>query len=320
MKKLLKPFDYVFILRPMYFLPLWSLYLAGFYTQNKFAMASHTFGESNDNVVQSLQKLDVAGLFLTLLMGGLFVLYQVIDRHVEKEFTFIAPEKMTPKAAFFEAGVLIGIPLIASFFFSLTDGVILLLLLFISGYLFNFKPFNWKNNAFLGLLAIIISGGLIFALGWFVNGTFSNQMLRTSIPYVLSTACIYLFLTMLDMQNETSEKKTFAQTFGSTVTVLIALLLAIIALILSLNSGDELIFYPTFFSLPFLIWVGLKFNQSELERVIKYPVAMFAISISIKWILTFDNYVFVFILAAVYIASKIFHRLRFGVNKSTLLT
>jgi len=318
MKRLLKPLDYIFVLRLTFFFPVWSLFLAGFYTQNKYVTQLQTFGESNHAIAQHLHELYLTGLLLTLLMGGIFILHQVMDRHVEKAYTFIAPEMLTPKAAFIEASIMMALALLGCFFLSIPAAVILVLLLLLSGYLYNFPPFNLKNNAIGGLVAITVSGLLIFLLGWLTGGDISRYAYVASVPYVLAVAAMYLLVSTLDVAKDNPQRKTFAIVFGKTVTAGLAVALGSAAMVVSFISSDELIFYPTFFSLPFLIWVVLRMNDHELSRVIKYPVMMFAVAISLKWILTMNNYRFVYVLLTVYFLSKLYHKLRFGIGTSTL--
>lgn len=319
MKRLLKPLDYIFILRPTYFFPIWCLFLAGFYVQNNLETASQTFGESNHVVLQNARLLNWVGLSLTLLMGGIFVLYQVMERHVEKPFTFISPDVLSPKAAFFETIVLLVAAFASILFVSVRESVLMLFLAILSGYFYNFEPFRLKDRAIPGLLVTVVSGWLVFALGWQIKSSLNATALKVSTPYVFSVAAMYLFVTVLEVQHSSERRNTFAKAFGVTPTIVLALVFGLIAVTESYVLDDAMIFYPVLFSLPFMLWAGVRQRFEEIHRIIKYPVIMFAISISLKWVLTFHNYFLVYLFFAVYIACRVYNRLRFGLNTSTML-
>ncbi len=105
MNKFLKPLDYIFVLRPTSFFSVWTIFLAGFFVQNKFGVAATP--SSNGELIISNGQSDFlwVGLFLTLLIGAVFILNQIKDRPSgdNTNLTLIGQEHLTPKFAFFQA-------------------------------------------------------------------------------------------------------------------------------------------------------------------------------------------------------------------------
>ena len=127
MKKLLHLFDYVFVLRPTLFLPVWTIFFAGFFVQNKFSLAA-----TNDAVTAlngsttGLPSFVTVAFALTLLMGAVFILNQIMDRRSDsknKKLFLVAQGHITPKAAFVEAVTLIVLGLGLGFAFSPAGGL-----------------------------------------------------------------------------------------------------------------------------------------------------------------------------------------------------
>lgn len=316
MRRLLKSFDYIFVLRPTLFLPVWTVFLAGFFVQQKFGVAA-TVSIPN-NATTTLQNKDflLVGVILTLLVGAVFILNQIKDRHTDhknQKLFLIAHNYLSPKSAFMEALILIAVALVFAFNFSTNMGLFFLMILAITGVLYSFKPFSWKDRPLLGLFTNILGAFLIFGSGWIIDGAVTQELLLHALPYACAVAAVYLFTTLPDVEGDaSSEKVTFGVKYGFKATVYLGLFFEIMAVISSLKLDDEIIFYPAFFSIPFFVWAAVKLRINEVVRAIKYSILFLSLSVCIKLPFYF------FILLGVFFISKIYYKLRFGIDYPNL--
>ena len=312
MKQLLKPLDYVFVLRPFFMYAVWALFLAGFYSQSKFSQ-NNPNEATNHSLFTNVDNILLVGIFLTCLMGAVFILNQIMDR--DKKVTalprLIATGFLTPKSAFIEAIVLVTPALIFGFYFSIWIGVLFLVILLFMGIFYNFAPFKWKDKPIVALLMSFLSSFLIFSIGWMLRGQFSINLAIQAIPYAFLIAATYLLFSSTESGEEASEQTTFAAKFGLQRTLVIALIFEIIALVSAFLLKEELAFYPALFSLAVFIWVLIKSNRTEIVRAVKYPVFLLAAAVCIKWLITHQGYNFFFFLVGVYLVSKLYYNFRF---------
>ncbi len=329
MKKLLHLFDYVFVLRPTLFLPVWTIFFAGFFVQNKFSLAA-----TNDAVTAlngsttGLPSFVTVAFALTLLMGAVFILNQIMDRRSDsknQKLFLVAQGHITPKAAFVEAVTLIVLGLGLGFAFSpgggleRNVGVQFLAILLVTGVLYSFKPFSWKDRPVLGLVANALGALLIFATGWVVAGPPNSEMLLHAVPYLLSVAAVYLYTTLPDREgDQATDKVTFSVKYGFNATIVAGFVCVLAAATVALVLRDEIVFYPAFFSLPFFLWVLVKKRMEDVFRAIKYPILILAVTISIKFKLELNTWAFFYVLLGVYLVSKVYYKLRFNINYPSL--
>ncbi len=320
MKQILKVFDYIFILRPVYLYPVWMIFLAGYYLQADYAAAA--VQEGANGVAAGNGGFLIVGVALTCLMAAVFVLNQVMERNAaggQDALSLIAPDKLTPKVAFVEASALSVVALILAFVFSVPVGVLAFLLLLVAGILYNFSPFNWKDKPVLAFSTAGFSALLIFLTGWLVGGNLSQQAALASLPYILTIVAlsIYAAIPLGDSDSPQGHESGVA-TGKETTALYFGLALEIVTLVLAFILHDELIFYPTLFSLPFLVWAVVTMDRVEMARALKYPIFLLCLSLSFKWTLINGNYALFFVLLGIYLFSKVYYRLRFGINYPSL--
>lgn len=316
MKRLLKLFDYLFVLRPVLFLPVWTVFLAGFFVQQDFGLA----GTNADAAIHPPTAADTGfvwvALGITLLMGAAFILNQIQDRetdHENRKLFLIAHGHLTPKAAFIEAVILILASLVLGFLFSPLVGGLFFVILLVTGLLYSFRPFSWKDRPIWGLVANMLGTVLIFATGWLIDGGLNATLLKHALPYALAVGAVYLYTTLPDVEGDRSSNKvTFGVRYGFKVTVYAGVLLVVAAAAVGLALRDEVIFYPAFFSLPFYLWAAFKMEMDDVVRAVKYPILLLSLTVCVKW----PEYFFV--LVGIYAISKIYYKFRFGLNYPSL--
>ncbi len=315
MNTLLKPFDYLFVARPVRLFSVWGLFLAGYYVQEK---ASAATDEAGAIILGALPAFLWVGIALSILMAAMFVLNDVMERNStsrDRKLSLIAPDFLTPKTAFIESAVLAVMAIALGFVFSWRIGAIFFAILFITGYLHNFPPFSFKNKSALGAIVGALGALLIFCAGWLTKGHVAPEFWLHAAPYVSIMIAVYLYWGLASQVTPAQEEKA-----GPAVasTVYAGVFFAILAVAASLILRDELIFYPTFFSLPFFIIAAVTLRKSDILRAMKYPVLLLVLTVSFKWRLLNSNYELFFVLLGVYLFCKLYYRLRFGVNYPSL--
>ena len=317
MKKLLKPLDYIFVLQPVLFFPVWAVFLAGFYVQNKLFGAEH----ATNGTAANLQHQYVwVGLALTGLMGAIFILYQVMERDTNggNPVRLIASGMLTPKAAFIEAVVLLVVVMIAGFILAPEIAALFFILVLVAGVLYNFSPFKLKDRPVQALLVNGLVALLIFSSGWVVNGVLSGDVLIHAIPYICAAMALFVYTSLRPGENDGGRFRTFAEKYGMAVTAYAGLLLNVASFTSGFLLADELIFYPAFFSMPVFVWALVKLKPEEFTRAAGYMIFLMAISVSFKWHVVNGNNTLFLVLLGLYIVSRAYYRLRFGIRYPSL--
>jgi len=316
MKQLLRPLDYLFVLKPVLLYPVWTLFLAGYYVQAKTVVAAESVATNGAAHDLAGPNVLLVGVAVTLLMGAIFVLNQVMERNKitsRSKVILIAPEHLTPKVAFIEASVLLTASLILGFVSSVFIGLLLLAILVLAGVLYNFHPFNLKDRPIFAFLTTGFVSFLIFSLGWLVAGGFTNQLWLFSVPYVLMILAIYVYAS-IEENEPVPEMKNARLSERAKMALYTGLVLEVTALVIAYFLKDEFVFYPLLFSLPFFIWAIMRLTPQELGRAVNYPIFLLALTLSFKQVLAHSGYSLFFILLGVYFLSKLYYRFQFDIN------
>ena len=136
--------DYLFVLRPTLFFPVWTVFLANYY-------ASTRFDTSSDAMTNNLSPFN-ASFLITLLMGSVFIINQIVDIETDKKnnkLFIIADGYISIKNAVLETLILAVLPFAVSFYINMKLGIIFLLIFFSTCILYNIEPFAWKDKPIL---------------------------------------------------------------------------------------------------------------------------------------------------------------------------
>ncbi len=317
MKKLLKPFDYLFVLRPVQFYAVWAVFLAGFFVQNKFGVAATPIDSSNSALPVNDSGLIWIGVSLTVLMAAVFVVNQIMSRHngSKDKANLIAQGHVAPKVALIEAAILLLVSLGAGFLFSLKIGLLLVALAVVGGYFYNFRPFSWKDQPLLSLTANVVGAFLVFGIGWLIRGTISMNTVVHDTPKLSMLAAVYLYTTLPDSKSaEASEQNSFGKKYGIQTTVYLGLSLQVVATILGFLQNDETIFYSAFFAIPFSAWAAVKLKSEDVRRATGYSILLLTIAVLIQYQLQAGSYMLFFVMLGFYFFARFYYRFRFGLD------
>jgi len=298
-KKLIRMFDYLFLLRPTLFYPIWTFYLAGHW-------GGRTFGRDSATDMNGEGLLLAVALSLTV--GSIFIFNQIQDRDTDKVNgkLFLLSENIIPlRTAYIEAVLLGSAGLVWGCLLLPRAGVLLALLILLSGWLYNYPPASWKDHAIMGMVTNGLSGLLIYSLGWMAGGGEGYIPLR-GIAYMVAGASVYLITTLPDRTGDKATGKiTFGVAYGITKTARWAFLLEAAALILAAFFRDWLLLAAGGVMLPFFLYGAWKETEREVTRATKFSVLALALAVTLI-------YPFYLVpILAVFFGSKWYYRIRF---------
>jgi len=317
MKIGLRTLDYLFVLRPVLFLPVWTVFLAGYYTQGrKVTPMSDGIQAATPSGDRWLLLGVLAGL--TAMMGGVFILNQLADvqtdRHNNKLF-LIAHGYIPKPYALLEAILCVGLAFVVSYWVQVTLAWLFIVTFAVTGIGYSFKPLVWKDRPLAGLLTNACGALLIFSIGWQVSGQLSMATVHHAIPYVLAVAAVYLYTTLPDAAGDRDMgKKTFGVRYGFRATTLVGLLLEGAAGVAAIVVQDWVILIPAALSFPLFVRATVKQKLSDVVLAVKWPIAFLALGVGVHYP------AYLLVLGLLYVFSRWYYRRRFGLRYPTLVT
>jgi len=307
MNRIVKLFDYFFVLRPTLFFPVWTVYAAGYLAFYKFSAAGV------NRVVPTLDAtaLSLLGI-LTLLMGSGYILNQLCDIETDRrnhKLFLIADRHISPFAAWAEMIVLGAFAVTVSFFYGKLISALLSAIFLLTGIFYNVAPFAWKGRPLLGLFSNALGAQLIFMAGWWSQKIEWRLPLEHALPYMFAVAAVYLYTTLLDLEGDAgTEKKTFGVYYGFSATAIVGCGLELSALVSAWGLKDLVIFYPALIAAPFFILAAIKQRLANVSRAIKLPIVFLALAVCLK------IWTYFFLLGFVFYFSRWYYRRRFGLT------
>jgi 4-hydroxybenzoate polyprenyltransferase len=283
----LKKLDYFFITRPILFFPGWNTLLAGYLVAKGEVLLLS--GILHDRWHFALTK---GNLLLTLLafmsaMGGCFILNQLQDVESDRQNQklFLIGEKYVRRnSARWESIILLTMALIIGCFLNFAIFSLLLLFVFITGYLYNYRPFRFKNRPLWGLVSNMLMGWIAFALGWSLSRSLDLFLLVDSLPYLALNTSLYLLTTTPDAAgDEVAGKNTFCVSYGFKTTLIVSLLLYSFSLIFSIFGNDQLILLLNLLVLYSFLRLVFSLSLTQAVLTIKMTIFFFSFLICLKF-------------------------------------
>jgi len=295
--------DYFFVLRPILFLPGWTTAMAGYLAASDIAFPNWSPAWQAD-----IGMLRLCAAF-AMLMGAAFIINQLEDSKsdaINGKLFFISENMISRRAAFIESWVL----LLASWLIASSISWPMLILFLaatpIFTFLYNHRPFAWKNHVYGSLMANSLMGVFAFAFGWLLVDHDVVNFARSLLPYVLFNTGLYFLTTIPDANGDArSEKRTVCVEYGLKFTIYCSAICALFALISAFVEGDRLILVPVLVTGPFFILMVIRPSVENAVRTLKLGVTFFSICIS----LFFPTYLCIIILLFVF--TRWFYRKRF---------
>ncbi len=311
MKSGLKWLDYLFVLRPTLFYPVWTVALAGHWAQ-----ARTTPAMQGGAVSETLVALYLAGL--TLVLGASFLINQTMDiqsDQLNNKLYLIANGSISLRAAYLETALLCAIPILTMLFFRRDLALLLVAAFLTTGWAYSLPPLSLKDRPIGGGLTNFLGGLTIFSYGWCLQAGCSLAMLLHSLPYLLAVLAVYFLTTIPDRHGDAAAAKiTAAVQWGTPKTILAGFLAELGAVATAAWMRDPIILTASLLALPFFIRTVLKQDEGSVQQTCKYSILFLSLIMCIR----FPVYLFFIIL--VFFASKWYYRVRFAVNYPSLRT
>jgi 4-hydroxybenzoate polyprenyltransferase len=293
--------DYLFVLRPVLFFPGWSTVLAGYYGQS---------GSPFSGVVNR----DPGWLLVAfgLAMGGSFLLNQICDRdsdRINKKLFLLADDHISPPAAWAEAILLLLLSLPAAFFYGLPVLIAVIVFILITGWVYNFRPFRWKNHPAGSVAANLLMGWLAFIIGWLAVRPFSREMIIFSLPYTFLNLALYFHTLLPDVAGDRQcGKKTIAVLSGEKPVIGLAVFLYLAGLLLALINHDWPAIIIFLAAGPFFIQQSIRRDITSTLRTTKFSAFIFALVIGLFWP------IYYLMIVAAYFGTRWYFRRRFNLD------
>lgn len=305
---IIKSLDYFFVLRPILFIPGWSTLLAGYLIASKKSI----FFSRQEILNQNGTQIILLMILFTCSMGASFLLNQMkdIETDLKNKKLFLLSEKhISKKAAIIETSLLIITALILANhinFFVLIDTVLFII---ITGYAYNFKPFNLKDHPWGSVTANSAMGFLAFSIGWHSLTGYNESLWVDVIPYLFFNTALYFFTLLPDlMGDKESNKNTLAVLKGDKYVINISFFCFIIALISSVVLKDYYALIFISISAPFFISALISKSISLTIKATKFGIFFFSLVICFKLPL------YLVVLLALFIFTKWYFKSRFKYN------
>jgi len=267
----------------MLFFPGWSTLLAGYFIAQKDRLL---FTPAHWATIDNGQILILFAIFAAA-MGGSFLLNQLQDRESDRQNKklFIISEGHIPLwAAWLEAALLITGSTAAAFYLSFQLGILVAAFNILTGYLYNFKPFEMKNYPWRSLLANSLMGWLAFALGWAAFFPLNWSALTEALPYVLLNTALYLYTTLPDIDGDLATKKhTLSVKYSLPAILFFAFFLYLFSFVSAGLLNDMTALVIDALSAPFFVLTLWKKDMAGAVRTTKFTIFFFAAVVCLKW-------------------------------------
>lgn len=286
-------FDYIFLTRPTLLVPGWTFFLIGL----------HRVG------VQEFPLM--AFISATFMMGGIYVLNQIIDIESDRinNKLYILPQGHISVA---EAWVEVVLLFALSWVFALPYPLRFKFFLFISmvgGILYSVPPFQFKGRPILDLLSNSIGyGAVAFSLAWVSVKSFSFDTILYSLPYLFAVGAVFINTTIPDMKGDKKTGKiTTGLLIGEKRAYILSTTLVCISYLLSLYLRDWLCGITSFIAIPLFLFAAIKQDLKTcfISIRVSAPILVLLTTIRFWW--------FFIVLLLVLISMRIYYKYRFNI-------
>ncbi len=303
------PVDYIFLLRPMILIPVWTFFLLG---------AWH--GSRSAGTPPGSAPLLTGILSFTAMVAAAYIINQITDRETDRasEKLFLLSHGVIGlKAAWIEAGIL-TVSSIAAAAFLLPRGFTIILLAGAAlGAAYSLDPLRLKKRPVLDVLANSLANGVLNTLaGWAAVGAPLDR-LEILAPYPLAVAAVHLSTTLADIDGDrASGLRTSGVLLGRRAGIIISTILMAGSFAAAVHTRNTPAFYASSISLLFFIAASVSERKKPSGEGILLPAKVSTLVYSLSACVLFPAYIPV--LATVIILTRIYYGKRFGIRYPTL--
>jgi len=307
-----KVFDYFFVTRPILYFPGWATLIAGYFA----AFSGFNFLRDGVNHLIGVDSRLLIGLVaFGAAMGGSFILNQLADVETDRnnnKLFFFGEGLISVQTGFIESFLLIFVALFLGLKVHWMLTIAIALFILITGYLYNFAPFNYKNKPIAGLVMNMLMGWLAFIIGWLLIKPIGMAALVQSLPFLFFNTGLYFLTTLPDVRGDREAGKiTFPVKYGFGKTVYFSFVAFLISLLISILLQNYFLIFVALLSLPFYALLIVKKDISRAILTVKYGITFFCLMISVLYPLFF------LILFVIFFATRVYYKFRFDFQYPT---
>lgn len=300
-----KPVDYIFLLRPMILIPVWTFFLLG---------ARH--GANASGAAIDAAHVAAGLVSFTALLGAIYIMNQIADRAADLAGNklFLIPRGIiTVRAAWIEAAALV----VVSFALALAalSGLfaVILALSLVLGAAYSLEPVRLKRRPVVDVLANAAGNGVLNTLaGWVAAGA-PIAGWTSLIPYPFAVASVHLATTLADIEADSKMGfKTSGVALGVSRGLFCSTALMGGAAVASYVTGNNPALIASILSLPFFLIPVRSITGPARNPDALIPVKTATIIFSIAAGFLFPLYIPA--LAAVILLTRLYYARRFGIE------
>lgn len=288
--------DYIFLLRPTLFVPVWTFLLIGY---------------ARAGGAGKMPALLCAFILYTLLMGTIYIINQIADREsdkINKKLFLLSEGYISPKNAYIEILVLLIIVLLISIPYPPLFKLFLLFS-FILGILYSVPPFKFKGRPIFDLLSNALGYGFLnFSIGWMTTRNFSAQTFLYSLPYIFAVGAVFVNTTIPDIEGDKKTGEITTGVFlGKNNALTLSTILIFSSFILSLILMDWICLIAAICASPLFILALIRkdLKYCFISIRVSAPILVLIIAFLYPW--------FLVPLLFVFLSQRIYYKKRFGI-------
>jgi len=301
--------DYIFLLRPMILIPVWTFFLLGSY----HAMNSSGIDLPPQDIIPGL-------VSFTLLLGGIYIVNQISDKETDlanKKLFLIPKEIISTRAAWIETAILTVASFAISVLYLNIQFTVILIISSALGAAYSLRPFRFKGRVALDVLSNAIGNGVLNTLaGWVVVSTTTGEIIKLA-PYPFAVAAVHLATTLADIEGDRENGiKTTGTALGEKKGIIFSMLLMATAVVISAAVNNRIAFFASIVSLPVFLVPSRGGSPELIRSKALIPVKWATIIFSIAAGMTFRGYLLWIALVA--LLTRLYYKKRFSIKYPSL--
>ena len=303
------PVDYIFLLRPMILIPVWTFFLLGAWHGSRATGTPLDYTRLLSGIVS-----------FTAIVGAAYIINQITDREADKtsgKLFLISHGVISMRAAWTQAGILAVISIAAAAILLSRDFIYILLAGAALGAAYSLEPFRLKKRPVLDVLANALANGVLNTLaGWAAIGA-PLEGISILAPYPLAVAAVHLSTTLADIDGDRAcGLRTSGVVVGRRAGMVISTLLMAGSFTIAVLTRNNPAFYASSVSLLFFIILSVSERKRSSGAGILLPAKISTLAYSLAAGFLFPAYIP--LLAAVIILTRIYYKKRFGIRYPAL--
>jgi len=292
--------DYLFFLRPMLHLPVWTIAILGFF------QISHSYSS----------RLGLLLLTSSAAASWAYILNQLSDiesDRLNRKLFFLPDNIISPLAARILAAAMFLLTMAGGF--SLGSNIAVLFMIgLLLGCAYSIKPLSWKARPMAGFLTNAVAHGVLpFAAGYIAAGGEPLTGFLRSIPYFLAVGGVFIGTTIPDYDGDRiSGKITPAVRLGPDRAAVLMTFCTISSIISAWLLHDMALTIAGSLALPFyfLNWAKTSARNSALAA----KVSILFLTLAAGWY--FRAYLLIILILI--LITRIYYKWRFKMTYPTL--